>query len=242
MTEPIFVSSPVDVLRGAEALAKLAQTNDSQFYIPGDGVVRVTPERWEQAQQYEHDTWLVHNLGSVSDRNDDHLAGFNGYAALPLEHGKVIELGAGAFTNVRHILSRDGSKWDSVTLLDPLIEEYRQFHPNCVYRTGGAIDPWTPVLVAKPVEGYKTKTKYDTVVMVNTLDHCYDSELVFGWIDSHLKTGGYLVFGENARDVDPMTHYDVGHPIAVTQSVLDGFLSGYDELYRNGGYFIGVKR
>jgi SAM-dependent methyltransferase len=239
---PIFISSPVDVVSGMAALDLLRQTNDSAWYEPGRGVVKVPPDRWQQAQQYEADTWLKYNLQASQDRNLEHFEGFGSYAALPLDTGKVIELGAGAFTNVRYILAREGSACESLTLLDPLCYEYLDKHPNCTYRPGGVIDRWNPKLLNHAIEADKSKLKYDTVVMVNTLAHCYDAEKVFAWINDHLKTGGYLVLNEPAREHDPLLVYDVGHPIAVTGALLNEFLAGYEEVYHHGAYIIGVKK
>jgi SAM-dependent methyltransferase len=245
MTDPIFITSPVSVLTGDAARVALEATNDAAYYTPGKGVLSVPLERWQQAQQYERETWLTHGLGATEDRNTEHAAMFDDYKALPEKLGHVIELGCGAFTNLRHILP--GRETGKIYLLDPLIMVYHNEHPNCLYNPNtdkfevqfmrGDIR-----LIEGTIEAYDTDIKFDTVVIINTLSHCQDALSVFDWINAHLKKGGWLVFGEPARDIDVTQVYDQGHPLSYNQSVIDDFLAGYKEKHRNGNYFIGVKK
>lgn len=238
--EHLFISSPVNVQRGDAARVMLEQTNDAAYLTPGKGVLSVPLERWQQAQAYERETWLVHGINSTEDRNTEHAAAFDGYSALPAKLGSVIELGCGAFTNLRHILP--GREADNITLLDPLINEYHLHHPNCAYKDWSFDDGRRVMFIAETIEDCNTVETFNTVVMVNVLSHCQDALKVFDWINGHLKKGGYLVFGEPARDIDPLTLYDQGHPLSYSQGVIDDFLKGYKEKYRNGNYFIGVKK
>jgi SAM-dependent methyltransferase len=96
--------------------------------------------------------------------------------------------------------------------------------------------------VAVAIEQWiNTAFLFNTVVMVNTLAHCYDADKVFLVIRRILKPGGVLVFHEKAQLYDPRDSYDVGHPLALTQAALDTFLSEFEPMYRNGDYFIGRK-
>ncbi len=252
--DPIFISSPVNVLHGDAARVALETTNDAAYYTDGKGVLSVPLERWQQAQAYERETWLTHGINATEDRNAEHAGMFDGYAKLPKNLGRVIELGCGAFTNLRHILP--GRDTDRVVLLDPLLISYQQFHPNCTYKNNGLCDRYVERLSCS-IEQYADMTdsdlamwglyeqefnEYDTVVMVNVLSHCQDALKVFDWIKSHLKKGGYLVFGEPVRDIDVHKVWDVGHPLSYNQGVIDDFLKGYKAKYRNGNYFIGVKK
>jgi SAM-dependent methyltransferase len=240
MTDPIFVSSPVNVLHGDAARVALASTNDAAYYADGRGVLQVPLERWQQAQQYERETWLTYGLNLTEDRNAEHAAMFGDYAALPANLGYVIELGCGAFTNLRRILPGRTAK--KVILLDPLAGAYMAAHPHCTYKDGKLCGYDTDV-ISHPIEYPQTWfKKLDTVVMVNVLPHCMDVQLVFKRIHAMLKKGGYLVFGEQARDIDPAQVYDVGHPLSYTQGVIDDFLQDFTPVYQHDGYFIGVKR
>jgi SAM-dependent methyltransferase len=254
MTDPLFISSPVNVLTGDAARVALETTNDAAYLTPGKGVLSVPLERWQQAQAYERETWLTHGIAATEDRNTEHAGMFDGYAKVPKNLGAVIELGCGAFTNLRHILpGRDAAR---VILLDPLLSDYQQFHPNCTYRLGKICDHFFDRLMFS-IEEYADMSlndlalhglheqefnEYDTVVMVNVLSHCQDALKVFDWIKTHLKKGGHLIFGEPVRDIDVTKLWDVGHPLSYNQSVIDDFLKGYKSKYRNGNYFIGVKK
>lgn len=242
MTDHLFISSPNDVLRGDAARVALEDTNDTFYHTEGKGVLSVPPDRWQQAQAYERDTWLTHGLMLTEDRNAEHAANFGNYEVLPTHLGDVIELGCGPFTNWR-LIQRNHTA-DDVTLLDPLADEYQAHHPHCSYRFGGEIDNRSyPVRwVNSAIENFVTKSKFDTVIMVNVLPHCFDIDGVFQWINSHLKRGGHLILGEPARDIDPAELYDVGHPLSFNQGVIDAFLKGYRAKFHNGDYFIGVKK
>jgi len=238
----MFIASPVSVLTGDAARVALETTNDAAYLTPGKGVLSVPLERWQQAQQYERDTWLTYGLSATEDRNAEHAALFDHYQALPEKLGAVIELGCGPFTNVREILSRDHTtKSKVITLVDPLAKTYQEQHPNCAYKDG-KLHGLIAMLEPKAIEDYATDITFDTLIMVNVLSHCRDAARVFERIHYLLRKGGYLVFGEPARDIDPEQLYDVGHPLSYTQAVIDEFLSDFKEKYRNGNYFIGVKK
>ena len=233
-----FISSPVSVLTGDAARVALQSTNDAAHYTEGKGVLSVPLERWQEAQAYERATWLEHGLMLTEDRNAEHAAMFDDYKALPYYLGDTIELGCGPFTNLRYIIQPNWPK--SVTLVDPLFKEYLR-HPHCAYPDtvflGNSIT-WS----ASAIEDYHTSREFDTLVMINVLSHCTDAQKVFSWINAHIAPGGYLVFHEPARDINPLTTYDAGHPLSYTQDVIEDFLSGYTQVYRNGDYFIGVKK
>ena len=44
---------------GEDARRRLAEVNDAQFLSPGQGVVRVTEERWRTAQRFERTGWIA---------------------------------------------------------------------------------------------------------------------------------------------------------------------------------------
>ncbi len=249
MTTPLFISSPVSVLTGDAARVALETTNDSAYYIEGKGVLSVPLERWQYAQAYERYTWLTQGLSLTEDRNTEHAAGFDGYKSLPQNVGHIIEVGCGPFTNMIHIIP--DRETNSISLLDPLASSYLR-HPHCTYRDGTLLKR-SVELIPFAIEMYHHhsyggqfntpyKQQYDTVVMVNVLSHCLDAATVFTWVNAHLMWGGSLVFHEPARDIDVRSVWDVGHPLSYTQDVIDEFLSGYIPTYKNGDYFIGVKK
>lgn len=233
----IFVASPVEVYHEDTAAARLAVTNDAAYYDEGKGILSVPVERWQQAQVYERATWMEYNLGSIDDRNGEHAEKFDGYSALPADLGDMIELGCGAFTNTRLILEHRTAR--TVTLLDPLLDSYLS-HPNCHYKDGTLAGH--PVkTVAQSIEAYRTKQKFDAIVMINVLTHCQDAHKVMHWIDAHLKSGGFLVFGEHPNVMSAHDLYDVGHPLRFTEAQINEWLLGYTSVYRNGSYAIARK-
>lgn len=238
MTNPIYVESATSVFHNDHALRRLQRVNDTRFETE-DGVVQVDEERWKVAKAYERHTWLVHNLKLETDRNEFHQEQFDGYAILPDNLGKVIELGCGVFTNLRLILPAHQAT--AVYLLDPLVKEYQAKHPNCTYKDG-TLAGHDVMLINSAIEDSKTRLKFDTIVMINVIPHCRDALMVFEFIRKHLKIGGHLVMGEFPREHPARLHYDAGHPIALKAHVIDGFLAEFNEVYRNGYYFIGEAR
>lgn len=232
-----FVASPVEVYENYEADTRLRVTNDSRF-ATSRGILRVDNERWKQAQRYERDTWLTYNLETATDRNEAHSIGFNAYTALPSDLGDYIEVGCGPFTNTRFIIP--ARHLTSLTLLDPLINDYEREHPHCSYK-GWTMGGYAVTGVKSSLEAWKGDVKFDTLVMTNVLSHCYDAEAVFDNVKRAIKPGGYLVFHEDPRPFEPMELYDVGHPLVVPQAVVDEFLAPFDVLHKNGNYFIGRK-
>lgn len=232
----IFVASPVDVSHDAEADERLRTTNDVRFATP-DGILTVDANRWQQAQQYERETWLTHNLNAVSDRNEDHMANFGNYVSLPKWLGDCLEVGCGPFTNL-NLIFPGGHGLDSVTLLDPLIMDYVQFHPHCTYADGW-MHGCPTTLIASALEDYEPSRHYDTVVMINVLPHCYDANKALDVIYKCLRPSATLVFNEGYGITTPDTFYDVGHPLQIRKPTIDKFLSRFEPLYTNGAYFIG---
>jgi SAM-dependent methyltransferase len=127
----LFVDEQLHILKGDEAAEALREQSDAAYLDPSGGVSKVPRQRWQQAQRYERDTWMVANADASDDRNDAHLLGFDGYASLSgrtFQH--AIELGCGPFTNLR--LIGQHCTIERCSLLDPLITEYLN-HPHCTY-------------------------------------------------------------------------------------------------------------
>jgi SAM-dependent methyltransferase len=281
-----YVDAEQRVLQGEEAAAALRANSDAR-YLTGDGVAQVPIERWQEAQRYEERGWRVAWAGADDDRNHDHQDLFDGYRALrALRFAHAIELGCGAFTNLRIIAAH--ASVARCSLLDPLIESYLTL-PNCRYtraalavdrypvlaraRRGaagalgrllaraapGALSRPLPVheLLPVPIERLDTAgRRYDLVVMINVLEHCFDARRVLGVIGEILAPGGALVYAD--RSFHPAALgglvanlYDAGHPLRVAGPVIDEFLdAGFEPRYRrrvpgtaaDEVYFIGIRR
>ena len=127
----LYVDEHLRLLIGEDAARALHERSDAPFLREGEGVARVPRERWQEAQRYERDTWIMGGAESTDDRNADHLEGFAGYASLRgRTFAHAIELGCGPFTNLRMIAQH--CTIAECTLLDPLILDYLK-HRHCTY-------------------------------------------------------------------------------------------------------------
>jgi hypothetical protein len=143
--EAVFVDEQKNVFKGHKAV-ELIQSRKLDSVDPEKGVIRVDPERWQEAQRYERRTWME-GVASMSDRNEEHESCFGGYRSIHGKHfASGIELGCGPFTNMRKILGH--CRVDDIHLLDPLADDYLS-HPFCRYknsRLGGVLKttliPW----------------------------------------------------------------------------------------------------
>ena len=236
-TDAFYKASEVDFVRGADALPRVAADNDQHYANARGEVLAVDLDRWQRAQQAEHDAWMVYNDGVEDARNHEWARAFDDYAVLPNALGNFVELGCGPFTNARLIL-RDRNA-ASVTLLDPLINDYLK-HEHCPYR-GGSLYGRRAVLVPLAIEDWHPSPVYDTLVMVNTLHHCRNVSAVYDRIWRALKPGGVLVWGEWPNETDPARVFDAEHPLTPRADTLETFLSQFEPLYRNGWFLIGRR-
>jgi len=239
MTHPFnskkqWVGSPVDYRIGDAADKALSEVNDNKYWREGLGSIEVDKERWDQAQKYELDTWMKHGTASQDDRDHVHIEGFNSYVDIPIELGKLVEIGCGPFTQSHNIVQ--GRTVDSVTLVDPLILKYSK-HQNCRY--------WSfdkkPIMVNSAAEDF-TETGFDTAICINVLEHVRDANLVMNNLVKCLNPGGLLIFHDRVYDgLDITRIYDIGHPIRITSAFLNPFLDMFKKVYQNDDYFIGIK-
>ena len=73
---------------------------------------------------------------------------------------------------------------------------------------------------------------FDTVVMVNVLEHTNNAVSLLRGLYNAIKPGGLLIFNERWWDsmVRPTTSFDLNtlyHPIRVKKAVIEKFLSGF---------------
>lgn len=236
---PIFVDSLHKVSFGPEAASRIDKQNDMLFYRSGKGVLEVDQKRWEEAQKYEKQAWMAEGgLRRKDDRNNDHKKGFDGYRTLKgMQFESCIELGCGPFTNVRHILKKANCK--KVLLLDPLINDYLT-HPYCAYKNR-RLGKWfgkKVQLVNSPIENYRSQERFDLIVLINVIEHCFSIDQVFQKILSIMQPAGILVFNDKLipkEKVETLLKnvYDTGHPLRVTEDIILNFLeNNFKQLFR----------
>ena len=129
-TIPIWIDSPTNIQTNEQALELLKQKNDLEFWTD-QGAVKVSNERWLEAQKFEKKGWMETWAHAQSDRQPEHFELFSGYRTLPHNLGHVLEVGCGPFTQLFTIL--DAHTANHVTLQDPLIFDYIK-HPHCTYK------------------------------------------------------------------------------------------------------------
>jgi SAM-dependent methyltransferase len=268
MTKYIYIDRGVNILTDKEAENALQKENDRKFLSADSGIVRVSTERWQAAQEAELKHWMGLGLKASNDRNDQHLVGFDWYRAIQgSTFNSAIELGCGPFTNMR--LIADICYVKECTLLDPLIEHYLA-HPNCFYTRHSlslesAREPLLlkrirrgilrrfpgmrrfvsdtrkiPIrqIVASPIELMPIDRKYDLLVIVNVIEHCYDIAEVFKNITAVMEKGAIIVFHDKLYSHDTVKQtvaisYDAAHPLQVDSRSVNLFLEGnFTPVYR----------
>ena len=232
-----WIGAPDDTRTGEEAAAAIANVNDSKYFDPAIGVVKVDEERWRKAQAFELAGWSKHWERST-DRNNEHAQHFNNYTAVPSALGHVCEIGCGISTQLQ--TSAKNRHISRLTLIDPLINTYKQMK-ECPYKRGKFNNLPTTISNHR-AEMLKISEAFDTIICINVLEHVMDAILVLNNIHRALKTGGTLIFGERSwDDFDPLELFDVGHPIRLRTTTLQQFREKFIIMYRHTDYFIGKK-
>lgn len=210
-----------------------------------------SPERHSSAQGRETTFW---EKTPVPLRNKDQTLAFGGWESLPRDLGDVAEFGAGPYTKIRLILEDGKVKRTvrSVTLLDPLVAEYVS-NPKIQssYQTGSLCVDASPGWDGGCIKTYLAsffgedplrEEAYDTVIMINTVEHCIDGVRVFDNIYKSLKPGGILVLGEEYASENHLNEFkNVCHPIRITEKFFRFYL---EEFYgpKAGGEFLMTPR
>lgn len=143
----------------------------------------------------------------------------------------------------------------------PNIHRYTRM-PGCLYKTGFLRD--VPVtLVDATAQSLNTTNAYDTVLIVNVIEHVMDA---FDFVTAcyrSLRPGGLLIFAEQYfEDPDEASTQVLGsgmlHPIRLKRQFVEKFLAHFDKVYQApfeetkraeerglgevGFFFIGRKR
>ena len=241
-----------------------AASDFCRFYTAEAGIVAISRERWQQAQSVESSVWNGNDGGD--DRNEQHADWFDQYKVVNGSMlGRVLEIGSGPFTQTKTVLGkisgRNGLlKVESITLADPLMLFYHSHVPSCPYKAGSLMG-YPTQFIASGGEDLMLRAEYDTVVMMNVLEHCRDGLRVLENLHAAVKaSSGLLIFSERWYDTkwtkyerDRAPFWDVMHPINIKRALIDALLKNYKPLYRRdffyegnyptdeGVYFIGVK-
>ncbi len=222
--QAIFVDEHRNVHHGENALELIAELERPQV-DPHSGIIKVSRNRWMEAQRYEQRTWME-GKASTSDRNEQHAEAFANYAALSgKQFGRAIELGCGPFTNMRKVLRV--CRCRNVELLDPLINSYLA-HPFCRYarrKMGGLLaKPFFPITRRG---GLKNPLKF--------IFQKYES-----WVVGGLRGRPVTLHNSSIEDFSPQRIYDLCVMVNVLEHCQDA-----DAIFANilrmtapGSYFV----
>ncbi len=221
----------------ASGLTRHAPHDECAFYEPAYGVLRVDARRWQAAQQWEATLWSGAPSSTQTDRNAHHRRQFDGYDGLPLDLGRVVELGCGPFTQLQTMLKAE-TRVASITLVDPLVNYYAESMRGCTYKDR-KLNGRDVTLLAKRAEDFAPEPPADTLVMVAALQSVRDVGAALQAAYNALRPGGLLIFADRVFDArwdayrksGGRPFWDVGHPCSVKQTVIDHFLSGFEEVY-----------
>lgn len=115
---------------------------------------------------------------------------------MPRFLGKVLEIGCGPWTQLGFMLDQR-SDWivDSITLWEPGADKYMKNVATCAYKDGKLRG--RPVeVVSKGAEHINASAVYDTVVMINVLEHVQNMYQLLNKLHQALKPGGVLIFND----------------------------------------------
>ena len=209
-------------------------------------VRQVDEDRWHRAQEWERRVWereerprglwrlavlrtrlLARLRGHYDAAGDDWngwwAAQFDQYACLPTDLGRYVELGCGPYTNTRLILR--GRTAARVVCSDPLIQTYLTFRRRWLAEAHrrGVVE-----VDDHPLEDCTLpRHAWDTVVLINVLDHVRDADRCLTTALDLLAPGGYFLLGQdltNAQDRATVP-FDLGHPIRLERESLEPYLA-----------------
>jgi SAM-dependent methyltransferase len=231
-----------------------ARLHESAREASSTGSVRnVSAERWRDAQKWELALWekgqqrrgvkrvlwragapLLRAVNSRRAWGDDWnhwwKEQFEGYGFLPASLGNCIELGCGPYTNTRLILK--GRKASRIVCSDPLSRSYITFRGRWLAEAHAAgrveIDDHAIEDLPFPQEDF------DTVVMINVLDHVRDADTCMRKAIDLIRPGGHFVLGQDLTNDDDLAYhpYDVGHPIRLRREDLEPYLQQFTAVLR----------
>eukprot|EP00727_Mastigamoeba_balamuthi_P007518 m51a1_g3387 hypothetical protein (516) ;mRNA; r:505298-508846 len=187
------------------------------WFTEDSGTANIPRSMWQTAQEAKREYWVTSLL--TNDRARDHKEKFQNYELLPDDLGKVLEIGPGPFTQIKWILgARDEFDVHSITLVDPNLLFYMGKTQNCAYKSGDVSMRQT-ILMMSAAEDLHMRDEFDTLVMVDVLEHVSNAHVVLQNAFEALKVGGFIVLQERYLNGKPQWK-DKGHPVAISETLL----------------------
>jgi SAM-dependent methyltransferase len=242
--------------------------DDRCFYTEDGGVWLVSTSRWKMALEAESSTWNAAAASSTGDRVSEHMSDFNEYKSVGptgTNLGAFIEVGAGPWTQSLPMIHARKFQVERYVLLEPNAINYASMVRTSPYRHGSVegIDEGKLVVINAGAEQLDLMpNSFDTLMIINVLEHVQNAIKILRNVYNALKPGGLLIFSErwwdNYRASEHMDLDTLYHPIRIKKCVITTFLSGFESIYEirdresksysmenrnfNGTYFIGRKK
>eukprot|EP00284_Hemiselmis_tepida_P017536 CAMPEP_0174923918 /NCGR_PEP_ID=MMETSP1355-20121228/6900_1 /TAXON_ID=464990 /ORGANISM="Hemiselmis tepida, Strain CCMP443" /LENGTH=3102 /DNA_ID=CAMNT_0016169659 /DNA_START=138 /DNA_END=9443 /DNA_ORIENTATION=+ len=167
--------------------------------LPEWGRIRYHDEaNWrDKSQVFEMKFW---QQNAVPNQNYIQIDAFKNFTSLPTQLGDVLEIGCGPYTKLRMLIEvLPHVQVSNIYLQDPMVHRFPLEARACTYANGEFCVPdrgcnsqvW---FTSAKAEDLRDSEKYDTVIMMNVLEHCLDALEILRNIFYALKTGGILVF------------------------------------------------
>jgi len=199
------------------------------YYNPEYGIGVISMERWSQAQKAEADLWA--SLDATEDRAENHAQYFNYYKDLPSDLGLTLETGCGPYTQTKTVI-KYGKVPKRLFLTDPGMPGYFTRVKNCPYKEG-TLDGVPATLMTVGTEELEFYEKFDTVIMINVIEHVWNGFEVLEAVYRALKPGGLFMFAE--RVLWPKAKTEMYHPIRYNLKFYNHFLEKYSTIFRFNG-------
>lgn len=208
------------------------------------GIASISASIWSRVSDNEHAHHVHYKVAKPNQipegqtRWAEYTAGFKKFKAFAENQslGAYLEVGAGLYTQLFNILTyRPDIKPTSITLVEPNIHRYTSM-PQCLYQNG-QLKGQHVKLVDGTTETMNMPEYFDTVLVMNVIEHVLDA---FDFLEStynSLKPGGLFIFGERYfDDPDEPSTKVLGsatlHPIRLNKKFVDFFLSKFDTIYK----------
>ena len=213
------------------------------FFHAEFGSARVDSKTWQSAMKNEVGWWRnnAQAEGIKGDRHDEHIRGFKNYEALPaMKGGAHAEFGCGPYpqTLASLVATRPDITFGSITLLDPNIHAYLKEIPSCTFSNGTLLPGVPTYLVNAGAEAPLFREQFDSLLIINVLEHVQNAFAVLDNVWASLKPGGILIFQDRVLDQPfPLNANAVIreiegiHPIRVRLPVFAYFASKFDVLF-----------
>ena len=163
----------------------------------------ISPSRWRKAQWAEGQLWTQNwNVNArTGDRVDDHMRDFNFYrdvGAPGTNLGNFIEVGAGPWTQSLWMIQQRKFQVENYVIMEPGASSYMNTVETCVYRDGEVrgFEGRTLIINAGAERLDVFDQAFDTLMMINVIEHVENGIRILRNIYNALKPGGLLIFNE----------------------------------------------